>query len=299
MLSVPLPRIMGAPVFPPILEVTTMTHYSISRRSFFAMVLALSAVSTVCGQAAVEAGPRALLTVRIIDDATLTVDGAATKQKGTMRDFYSPPLTPGKTYRYTLVASWQPNNYETFTLTRIVKVEAGKKIEVDLRKVDPAQGDKLVIRYVPTPPDIVDAMMKLAKVGKDDVVYDLGCGDGRLVVAAVKKFKAKRGVGVDLDPERVKESKANVKRAGVEDKVEIRMGDVLKVKDLADATVVMLYMSDDLNLLLRPILQKQLKPGTRIVSHRFTMGDWKPDETKTIAGEDGDTYDIHLWTIKK
>src|SRR6516165_9856236 len=173
------------------------------------------------------------------------------------------------------------NNYETYTVTRKVKVEAGKTIEVDLRKADPAQGDKLFIRYVPTPEQVVDAMMKLAGVGKDDVVYDLGCGDGRMLIAAVKKFNARRGVGVDLDQERIEEAKAAAKEAGVADKIEFRKGDVLKVEDLSDATVVTLYLSDDLNLTLRPILLKQLKPGTRIVTHRFLMGDWKPDKTET------------------
>jgi cyclopropane fatty-acyl-phospholipid synthase-like methyltransferase len=131
------------------------------------------------------------------------------------------------------------------------------------------------------------------------VVYDLGCGDGRMVIAAVKKGGAKRGVGIDIDPQRVAESKANAKQAGVEDKVEFREGDVLKIPDLSDANVVLLYMGEDLNRQLKPILQKTLKPGSRIVSHRFTMGpDWKPDRTETIKGKDGDTYLLHLWTIK-
>src|SRR5262249_33420480 len=136
---------------------------------------------------------------------------------------------------------------------------------------------------------------------KEDVVYDLGCGDGVLVVTAVQKFHAKRGVGVDLDPKRLREARANAKRAGVEAKVEFRQGDVLKVKDLSEATVVLLYMSDDLNQLLRPILQKQLKPGARIVSHRFTMGDWKPDKTEMVDIEHDIPEEklIHLWTIKK
>ncbi len=191
------------------------------------------------------------------------------------------------------------NNYETYIVTRTVKVQAGKSVEVDMRKMDPKQGDKLFIRFVPTPDDVVEAMMKLASVGKDDVVYDLGCGDGVIVISAVKKFHAKRGVGVDLDNKRLQEAKENAKRAGVQDKVEFRKRDVLKVEGLSEATVVALYLSDDLNLLLRPLLQKQLKPGTRIVSHRFTMGDWKPDKTETIEGADGDTYEIHLWKIKE
>jgi cyclopropane fatty-acyl-phospholipid synthase-like methyltransferase len=141
-------------------------------------------------------------------------------------------------------------------------------------------------------------MLKLGKVGKDDVVYDLGCGDGRIVVTAVKKFGAKKGVGIDLDPERIKESNANAKEAVVTDKVEFRLGDVMKIKDLENATVVTLYLGDELNEQLRPILQKRLKPGTRIVSHRFLMGDWKPEKTETVMDR-GSTIRVHLWTIKK
>src|SRR5205807_2051933 len=129
-----------------------------------------------------------------------------------------------------------------------------------------------------------------------DVVYDLGCGDGRMVITAVKKFHAKRGVGVDLDPERITESKENAAKAKVSDKVEFRVGDVLKIKDLSDATVVLLYMGDDIDLRLRPILKATLKPGSRIVSHRFKMGDWKPERSITI-NEEGEDYHVHLWRI--
>ena len=276
-----------------------MRRFLLARSLFLAALVTLAA-SAVRAQTPDTQERRAMLTVRVHPDAKLTVDGAETKQTGAVRRFYSPPLEPGKNYSYTLVAEWMPgNNYETYVVTRKVKVEPGKEVEVDMRKMDPKQGDKLIIRWVPTPPEVVDAMMKLGNVGKDDVVYDLGCGDGALVVAAVKHFHAKRGVGVDLDPKKVQESKQNAQRAGVADKVEIREGDVLKVKDLSEATVVFLYMSDDLNLMLRPKLQEQLKPGSRIVSHRFLMGDWKPDKTESIMGEDGDIYNIHLWTIKK
>jgi uncharacterized protein (TIGR03000 family) len=239
-------------------------------------------------------------TVRVLlpqGDVTLTIEGQPTRQTGTTRRFVSPPLEPGKDYTYTIVAKWTPNNYTTITRTRVVPVKAGAAVEADLRKADDKHADDIFIRYVPTPYDVVEAMLKLGEVGPKDVVYDLGCGDGRIVVTAVSKFKAKRGVGVDLDPERIKESKANAKAAGVEDKVEFRMADVLKLKDIGDATVVMLYMGDELNLQLRPILQKSLKPGSRVVSHRFTMGDWKPLKTITVKDEGGTEYKLHLWKI--
>jgi uncharacterized protein (TIGR03000 family) len=233
------------------------------------------------------------------EDVKLEIGGQTVKQTGARRRFVSPPLEPGKRYFYSVSARWEPNNYTTITRTRKVYVTPGKESEVDLRKRDPLLPDHIVIRYVPTPAEVVDAMMKLGGVGKGDVVYDLGCGDGRLVVTAVAKFNAKRGVGVDLDPQRVKESVESARKAGVSAKVEFRQGDVMKVEDLEKATVVMLYLSDDLNEQLRPILQKALKPGARVVSHRFRMGGWKPDETKAVAGEDGNKYEIHLWKIKE
>jgi uncharacterized protein (TIGR03000 family) len=281
-----------------------MTRYPILHRALYAVVLALSAAPAVRSQADNVNERRAYLTVRVQKDATLTVDGTETKQKGEVRRFYSPPLEPGKKYHYTLVADWwNGNNYENFFVRRTVDVQAGTKIEIDMTrdKWDPEKGDTLIISYVPTPQETVDAMMKLAKVGKDDVVYDLGCGDGRLVVTAVKKFNAKRGVGIDRDPERIKEAKANAKKAGVEDKVEFRQDDIFATKDISKATVVTLYLSDSLNEKLRDSLFKQLKPGTRIVSHRFRMGDWKPEKTEMVDIDDPteDEKLIFLWTIPK
>lgn len=144
--------------------------------------------------------------------------------------------------------------------------------------------------YVPTSQPVVDEMLKLAKVTNVDKVYDLGCGDGRIVISAAKQYGA-TGVGIDIDPQRIKEAKQNAKTAGVTDKVKLIKGDIFKA-EFSDATVVTLYLLPEVNLRLRPILLKQLKPGTRIVSHIFDMGAWKPDETRTV---DGAT--IYLWTI--
>jgi uncharacterized protein (TIGR03000 family) len=283
-------------------EVPTMTRHSLSRRSLLAAIVFLSFPPLAGSQAPNTPERRAILTVRIHGNARLTVDGAPTQQKGTLRHFHSPPLEPGKSYHYTFVAKWNPKyDYETYIATREVHVEAGKLVTVDLRELKPEKGDTIEIIYVPTPRKTVDAMMKLAKVGKEDVVYDLGCGDGRIIVTAVKKFNAKRGVGVDLNPERIKEAKESAKKEGVADKVEFRKGDVFQVKDISKATVVMVYLSDDLNQQLRRTLFKQLKPGTRIVSHRFTMGDWKAEKTETVEVEDDIPEEkiIRLWTIEK
>jgi cyclopropane fatty-acyl-phospholipid synthase-like methyltransferase len=179
-----------------------------------------------------------------------------------------------------------------------VPVKAGE-IVVDLRKPDAKEPDKIQVIYSPTPRDVVEAMCKLAKVTPEDIVYDLGCGDGRIVITAVEKFKAKKGVGIDIDPKLVKECQASAKKAGIEDRVEFRQGDVLNISDLSTANVVMLYMGEDINLRLKPILQKTLKPGARVVSHRFGMGDWKPVKTETIHSSDGYDCEILLWVVDK
>jgi uncharacterized protein (TIGR03000 family) len=239
------------------------------------------------------------LVVNLPAEARLEIDDVRTRQPGAVRRFVSPPLEPGLAFSYTLTAFWEPNNYTKITRVRKAVVRAGQTTTVDLTRNDPDQPDKIVIRYVPTPPEVVKAMLELAGVGKDDVVYDLGCGDGRIVIAAVKDFKAKRGVGFDLDPERIAECQANREAAKVGDKVEFRQGDVLEIKDFSPASVVTLYMSDSLNLALRPALQKTLKPGSRIVSHRFRMGDWRPDKTIILRDRLGEEYFIHLWTVGK
>ena len=148
--------------------------------------------------------------------------------------------------------------------------------------------------YVPTPDDVVDRMLAFADVTKSDVVYDLGCGDGRIPIAAARKFGA-RGVGIDIDPRRIEESKANARAAGVEHLVEFRLGDVLKA-DVSPATVVTLYLLGSGNAALRPILTKQLRPGTRIVSHAFSMGaTWPADRIDRFTTERGDEITLYLW----
>ena len=147
------------------------------------------------------------------------------------------------------------------------------------------------IHYVPTSSGVADAMLKLAHVTANDVVYDLGSGDGRIVILAAKKYGAK-GVGVELDAELVKEARKNAMKAGVSDRVTFVQGDLFKT-DLSGATVVTLYLSNSINMRLRSLLQQQLKPGSRVVSHRFEMGDWKPDATVRLEGTS-----VHLWTIR-
>jgi SAM-dependent methyltransferase len=147
--------------------------------------------------------------------------------------------------------------------------------------------------YVPTPQEVVDRMLQLGGVSKADVVYDLGCGDGRIPITAAKRFGA-RGVGVDIDPQRIAEANANAKKEGVSHLVTFRLEDAMTT-DVSDATVVTLYLLSASNLKLRPLLTKQLKPGARIVSHSFSMGDWQPDKVDTFVDTSGTTRTLYLW----
>ncbi len=228
------------------------------------------------------------------EDAELLVEGRAISGSGGARTFQSPPLHPGDTYKYTFTAKWAPNTYTNMTRTRTVSFRAGNPVTVDLSVDDPT--DRVRVIYVPTPDDIAAEMVKLAGVTAKDVAFEPGCGDARITIAAVKGG-ARRGVGIDIDEERVNESRANVKAAGLADKIEIRLGDALDIKDLSAATVVLLYMGDHFNMLIRPNLWRELPVGARVVSHRFKMGDWEPDQTVTVTSSEGGEYDLHLWTV--
>lgn len=148
----------------------------------------------------------------------------------------------------------------------------------------------LEVPFVPTPESVVAEMLKVANVKKGDVIYDLGSGDGRIVITAAQKYGA-RGVGYDLNPERIQEATENAKRAGVTDRVQFRQQDLFK-SDLREASVVTLYLLPSVNLKLRPKLFQELKPGTRVVSHDFDMGDWKPEKTIDLDG-----HKIYYWVI--
>jgi SAM-dependent methyltransferase len=147
------------------------------------------------------------------------------------------------------------------------------------------------VPYVPTPQPVVDKMLELAKVGKNDVLYDLGCGDGRIVITAAKQHGA-RGVGIDLNPQRISEAKENAQSAGVTDKVTFQQGDLFTA-NFSEATVVTLYLLPDVNRALRPQLWEQLKVGTRVVSHDFDMGpEWPPEKVEKVGGKT-----LYYWTI--
>jgi uncharacterized protein (TIGR03000 family) len=268
------------------------------------MNIALAALLCLAGWAGAQEKKAATIKVLLPDrnykEPIVRVEGVETKATGATRTFTTPPLETGKTYKYSIEAVIEPNNYTKITRPREIEFKAGEEVVVDLRAED-KKLDKIVVRWVPTPDDIVDEMAKMAKVGKDDVVWDPGCGDAVMLIRPIKLLGAKKGIGIDIDPKMVKIAEEKVKDAKLEDKIVIRQGDILNEKDMADiadATVVLLYIGDDLGARISPLLQKTLKPGTRIVSHRFSLGDWKPDKTVSVKGQDGDEYNLLYWEVK-
>ena len=153
-----------------------------------------------------------------------------------------------------------------------------------------ARAAEVEVPFVPTPENVVDRMLQIAKVGPDDVLYDLGSGDGRIVIAAARKRGA-RAVGIDIDPARIRESRENARKAGVAKRVEFREENLFTA-DIGEATVVTLYLLPAVNLRLRPKLLAELKPGTRVVSYGFHMGDWKPAATAEVGNST-----VYFWVV--
>jgi ubiquinone/menaquinone biosynthesis C-methylase UbiE len=183
---------------------------------------------------------------------------------------------------------------------------AGLALAQPARAEDKKEDPEIRVPFVPTHEKVVSAMLKLAAVKEGDTVYDLGCGDGRIVITAVKDFKAKRGLGIDFNPERLKDCEKRMMDEKLTEeqvkKLTFKQGDVLKMKeeDFKDVDVVTLYLLPDVNKRLKPILQKGLKPGARVVSHDFDMGeDWKEDKKEEVKSERSYPHTIYLWVIKE
>jgi SAM-dependent methyltransferase len=153
-----------------------------------------------------------------------------------------------------------------------------------------AEAPKLDVPYVPTPQPVVDKMLELAKVTKDDFVIDLGSGDGRIAITAAERYGA-NAMGVDISPERIREARENAKKAGVEEKVEFKKQDLFET-DISRATVLTMYLLSSVNMKLRPRILSELKPGTRVVSHSFDLGDWEPERTEKVDGRT-----VHFWVV--
>jgi uncharacterized protein (TIGR03000 family) len=285
-----------------------------------------------------KGGQQAKLKLLVPANAVVEIEGFKTKTVGEERHYVSPTLPGGKSYSYTVVVTWKDADGKDQERKEVLKVQPGQERSYDLRPAGlakvPVEEKKPVVEekkpvveekkpavedkkpvvekkeedpdkrpdviFVPTPHDVVKKMLEVAKVGKDDIVYDLGCGDGRIVVTAVKDFGAKKGIGYDIDPQRVKESLENVKKNKVEDKVTIEKKDIFTL-DLSGASVITLYLLPALNVKLIPQLEK-LRPGSRIVSHDFAMEGVTPDATYDVeaANDQGDSkrsHKVYLWTI--
>jgi uncharacterized protein (TIGR03000 family) len=228
------------------------------------------------------------------EDAELEINGVALRGTGTWRSFDLPQVRANDGQPVTFLTRWRPNGYTEMTRTKTVSVRVGQTVDVDLGTETPE--DRVKVIYVPTPDDVAEQMVKMAEVKPTDVVYEPGCGDARITIAAMRAG-AQRAICIDIDEERARESRANVEAAGMATRIDVRHGDALDLKDLSEVTVVLLYMGDHFNLLIRPVLWRDLPVGSRIVSHRFTMGDWAPDQTLQFNSAEGGIYDLHLWTI--
>jgi len=174
--------------------------------------------------------------------------------------------------------------------------EAANQILLAQETEAPAARRKGDVPYVPTPHEVVAKMLEMAEVGSEDVLYDLGSGDGRIVIAAVRDHGAKRGVGIDINPERIAEANENAREANVTDRVTFREGNIFE-EDFSEATVITLYLLPVVNLRLRPRLLNEVSPGTRIVSHAFDMGEWEPDQHEVVKGEYRGSYNVYFWRI--
>ncbi len=279
------------------------------RRSFVGLVAALAIGGAGCDRGT---NPKpAIVTVKTPESETVVsevrvepagADTAGELERGPRGTwiYRTAALGAGRECTYKVTAQIQPNNYTTITRTRQIAVKGGDELTLDLATED-KEHDKIVIRWVPTPIDIVDRMAELAAIGKDDVVFDPGCGDAIMLIRPVKNRGAKRGIGIDIDPTMVRAARERAGAEGVAERIDIRAGDVLNETDMADcasATVVLVYMSDDVGARMSPVLRKLLKPGARVVSHRFTLGDWQPDKTISVKGADGNEYVLRLWVVK-
>jgi uncharacterized protein (TIGR03000 family) len=236
---------------------------------------------------------RETITVEVFlpEGARLYVEGQEMRYKGPAPRFVSPPLPPGH-YTYTIKAIVPgPNGPQT--VTRRIDVQPGDFESIDLR--EPGKRPLTDVEYEPTPPEVVHALLRLAKVTSKDVVWDLGCGDGRIPVTAATEYACK-ACGFDIDPQRVKDSLANVRKHGVERLVTIEQRDIFKLDLSKGPTIITLYLLPRLNARLLPQLRK-LPPGARVISVAHRMDDVKPDEHIVVDTELGE-FDVYLWKVE-
>jgi protein-L-isoaspartate O-methyltransferase len=202
----------------------------------------------------------------------------------------------------TLELSFWPVAYSNTIRTRKITLEKKPVTTVDFRVEDPEQPDEYRAIFFETAESLLWAIMDLGEVNENDTVLDIGCGDGRLVLAALQKRKAKAGHGVDIDPELVELCKKNAAKAGLSEKTQFREENALKMTDVSYASFVFLYLGEDLSAKLQPLLQKTLKPGSRVVSLDFPIGDWQPDTVRKVTAKNNhgrqQTFSLYLYRVK-
>jgi uncharacterized protein (TIGR03000 family) len=253
--------------------------------------LILAASLMAAGTFAQELRKSVTIEVYWPEGARLFIEGQEMRSSGTTRRFVSPPLPPGH-YTYTIKAII-PGPNGPRTVTRRIEVRPGDFESVDLRE----PGKRFIgdVEYEPTPQVVVDALLRMAKVTSKDVIWDLGCGDGRIPVTAAKEYACK-ACGFDIDPERVKDSLANVRKQGVERLVTIERRDIFTLDLSKGPTIVTLYLLPSLNAKLLPQL-RTLPPGARVISVAHRMADVKPDEHILVDTELGE-FDVYLWKVE-
>jgi uncharacterized protein (TIGR03000 family) len=254
------------------------------------MILAAGLLVCAISASAVAQEYRKTVTIEVYlpECARLFIEGREMSSKGPKRRFVSPPLKPGK-YVYAIKAI-TPGPQGRRTVARRIDVRPGDFESIDLRA--PGERPLTDVEYEPTPQKVVDAVLRLAKVARNDVVWDLGCGDGRIPVTAAKEYGCK-AFGFDIDPERIKDSLANARKEGVERLVTIERRDIFTLDLSNGPTIVTLYLLPRLNAKLLPQLRK-LPPGARVVSVAHRMADIKPDEQIVVDTELGE-FDVYLW----
>ncbi len=278
-----------------VIRILTWTVFGVG----FILVVLVSLLASLTGMSAFAQQPanatRSKVKVNVPqDDAELVIEGKPTRTIGKSREYDTPDLEPGKKYLYEIKVVWKPNKFTTLTRTRVVKFVAGDEVTVDLTAAQPTDTADVLLK--PATADVLKDMADAAKLTKDDVVFEPKAADARGLIAAVSAG-AKRAVGVQPDADKVKAITQAVTKAELEGKIDVLKVPPAECKDYAEATVVFLYLGEEGNAALLPTLLRDVKAGTRVVSYRFTMGEWKPTATRKGTNADGDEYEIHTWTV--
>jgi uncharacterized protein (TIGR03000 family) len=270
-------------------------------RTLAAVALVLGLVAAALAQqpaAQPPAGkPMVKSKVKVIvpqDDAELVVEGKKTETRGKERLFDTPDLEQGTRYLYDFVVTWRPDKFTTVTRKSTRKFTGGQELTVDLTNDE--GNDKATTTLAAPSDDMIDELLKAAKITKDDVAFEPDFKDIR-TLTAVSKAGAKRAVGLTADADKAKAANEQIKAGMLEGKVEVVQAEPADGKDYAQGTVALLYLTEDRGQALLPVLLRDLKAGSRVVSLRFKLGDWPPATTTPAVNKDGVKYEVYTWTV--